>query len=289
MKKLFYIFITGFASLTFLSSCEDSIDLDLGAPVEQLVIDAVIDQTSDTQFIRITKSISYLDNGNYKGVQLDTVGIVDTASNTFHVFNYKGDGWYYFVPPANTFKVGNTYQLLIRDGSNTYFSQSELHAPTTIDSLTYNFEELGKFGGGKGNYITLWAKDKPGKGDYYWFKLYRNDSLQMKASDIKIAIDNAFNTDGNGDGDLFIIPIRENFTSRAYQSGETARIEILSIPQELYIFLNLVTTQLNNQGLFAVPPTNIPSNIVCVNNPNKKLLGFFSMVGKVSTNKLTIN
>ncbi len=288
MKQLFYILAAGILSVTF-TSCEDAIDLDLGKPVDQLVIDAIIDQTTDTQFIRVTKSIAYLDNGNYNGVQLDTVGILDTSTNTFHVFNYKGDGWYYFVPAPNTFKIGNTYQLIARDGANTYFSQSTLNAPTSIDSLTVVFEELGKFGAGKGNYITLWAKDKPGKGDYYWFKLYRNDSLQAKASDIKIAIDNAFNTDGNGDGDLFIIPIRENFTTRPYLPGETARIEILTIPQELYIFLNLVTTQLNNQGLFAVPPTNIPSNIVCINNPNKKLLGFFSMVGKVSSNKLLIN
>lgn len=288
MKKLFFILGISILSAAFLSSCEDPIDLDLGTPVDQLVIDAVIDQTTDTQYIHITKSMAYLNNGSYKGIQVDSAGIIDTLNKVFHKFTYKGDGWYYFVPAPNTFIAGNTYQLLVRDGINTYFSQSEMHSPTVIDSFTYEYEPMGKFGGGKGNYVTLWAKDKVGKGDYYWFKLYRNDSVQLKSADIKIAVDNAFNSDGNGDGDLFIIPIRENFTSRPYKSGETARIEILSIPQELYIYLNLITTQLNNQGLFAVPPSNIPSNIICLNDQNKKLLGFFAMTGKVSTQKLLI-
>src|SRR5574343_91203 len=113
MKKLLNIILPALA-VVFLGSCEDSIDLDLGAPVEQLVIDAVIDQTNDTQFIRITKSIAYLDNGQYKGVQVDTVGILDTATQTFYSFNYKGNGWYYFVPTSTTFTFGNTYQLLVR-------------------------------------------------------------------------------------------------------------------------------------------------------------------------------
>ena len=283
-------YILNLLSLTvfavFAASCEDPIELDLGTKVEQIVIDAVIDQTSDTQFIRITKSIAYLDNGNYKGVEMDTVGILDTSTFTWHNFTYKGDGVYYYVPAPNTFIPGNDYQLIIKDGSNTYVSQSRLNSPTAIDSFTYKFEEQGSFGGGKGNYVTLWAKDKVGKGDFYWLKLYRNDSVQLKPNDIRVAIDNAFNQDGNGDGDLFIIPIRENFTSRPYKTGESARIEILSITPEMYGFLNLVSTQLNNQGLFAVPPTNIPSNIICINNPEIKLLGFFGMVGKVSTQKL---
>jgi hypothetical protein len=286
MKNIFKLFILTFSAIS-LSSCEDSIDLDLGAPVEQLVIDAVIDQTTDTQFVHITKSIAYLNNGGYTGVEVDTVGILDTSSNTFHTFTYKGNGWYYFVPAPNTFSFGNTYQLIVRDGADTYFSQSKLNSPTTVDSFTYKYEKVGPFGGTEGNYVTLWSKDKVGKGDYYWFKLYRNDSIQLSASDIRIANDNSTTPGGSGDGDLFIIPIRQNFSSRPYKTGETARIEILSITPEMYLYLNLINTQLNNQGLFAVPPSNVPSNIFCINNQNKKLLGFFCMTGMVSTPTIT--
>lgn len=286
MKKITHILFVLFSTIIFVTSCEDPIDLDLGAPVEQLVIDAVIDQTADTQYIYISKSIAYLNNGNYKGVQVDSVSILDTSNFTLHTFSYKGNGVYFYVPAPNTFKFGNNYVLVVKDGSNVYYSQSKMNTPTTVDSFTYSYEERGSFGGPAGNYVTLWAKDKAGPGDFYWFKLYRNDSVQVKANDISIAIDNSTNLGSQGDGDLFIVPIRENFTSRPYKSGEKARIEILSITPEMFTYLSLVRTQLTNQGLFAVPPSNVPSNIVCQNNPNIKLLGFFCMTGKVSTNEI---
>jgi hypothetical protein len=280
-----FILISGLMGLT---SCEDPIDLNLGVPANQMVIDAVIDQTTDTQFIYIRRTKPFLEDGNYAGIQVDTVGIVDTANQTFYKFTYKGDGTYFYVPATNTFKYGNAYQLLVKEGSQTYFSQSVLNSPTSIDSLTYRYEERGRFGGNKGNYITVWAKDKPGIGDFYWFKVYRNDSFQAKANNIVIASDNAFNQDGNGDGDLFIVPIREGLTGRPLKQGEKMKVEILSITPELYFYLNLISTQLNNQGLFATPPTNIPSNIVCLNNPDYKILGFFSFVGKVESNELIV-
>jgi hypothetical protein len=284
MKQFSYFIFSLILVSAGLSSCEDPIELDLGKPVEQIVIDAVINQTADTQFIYVSKSVAYLDNGAPKGYAVDSVGIVDTSTFQFHKFTHRGNGVYYFVPPsANTFQYGKDYQLLVRDGADTYVSQSHLNAPTVVDSFTTKYEDPGRFGGPKGNYVTLWAKDKKGKGDYYWFRLYRNDSLQARAGDISIAIDNAFNQDGNGDGELFIIPIRENFTRRPYKSGETAKIDILSITPEMYMYLNLIVTQLNNQGLFAVPPSNIPGNIFCINDPDKKVLGFFGMTGKVST------
>lgn len=286
-KNTLYLLLTAFTFL--ISACEDPIDLDLGAPVSQVVIDAVIDQTADTQWIYVSKSSAYLDNNNASSYELDTIGIVDTTNFTFYQFTSQNNGKYFFVPPAaNTFKYGQTYQLLIRDKGNTFVSQSKLNSPTTIDSLTVKYEKNGPFGGNEGNYITLWAKDKIGVGDFYWFKLYRNDSLQSRASDIRIAVDNSTTQGGSGDGDLFIIPIRQNFSSRPYKAGETARIEILSINPEMYIYLNLIQVQLQNVGLFAVPPTNVPTNIICINNPNQKVLGFFSMVGKVSSEEITI-
>ena len=90
-KNIFRLSFAIIAALSF-SSCEDSIDLDLGTPVDQIVIDAVINQTADTQFIKITKSIAYLDNGTYKGYEMDTVGILDTSNFVFHQFLGRKNG-----------------------------------------------------------------------------------------------------------------------------------------------------------------------------------------------------
>ncbi len=289
MKSLIkYSFSLLFVSL-FLVSCEDPVDLDLGPAKEQIVIDALIDNTTDTQYIYITKSVAYLQKGITPGYKMDTVGILDTATFTFHAFQYKGNGVYYFVPPsANTFQADRDYQLIAKDGANTYVSQSRLNSATAIDSVTYKYEADGLFGGNQGRYVTLWAKDKVGTGDFYWLRLYRNDSIQSRAADINLSIDNSVTQGGNGDGDLFIVPIRQNFTSRPWNVGEKVEIEILTITPEMYFYLNLLRTQLQNVGLFAVPPSNVPSNIVCINDPDKKVLGFFCMAGKAKSPTIII-
>ncbi len=285
MKNYILYTFLGLSTIFLFNSCEDAIDLDLGTPNVQIVIDAVINQTTDTQWIYISKSNAYLNQGQASGYKIDSVvGIVDTATRVFHEFKYLGDGKYFFVPPAaNTFTSGQTYQFLMIDKNNTYVSQSKLNTPTTIDSLVFKFEPNGSFGGGKGNYLTLWAKDKPGVGDYYWIKLFRNDSFQSRASDIRIAADNSFSPGGDGDGDLFIVPIRSNLTSRPYLDTERARVEVHTITPEMFAYLNLIVTQLQNVGLFAVPPANVPTNIFCINNPNNKVVGFFCMTGKVDS------
>ena len=123
-KNTLYLLLTAFTFL--ISACEDPIELDLGAPVSQVVIDAVIDQTADTQWIYVSKSSAYLDNNNASSYELDTIGIVDTSNFTFYQFTSQNNGKYFFVPPAaNTFKYGQTYQLLIRDKGNTFVSQSQ--------------------------------------------------------------------------------------------------------------------------------------------------------------------
>lgn len=285
MKKLIFSLLIS-TSLIFVS-CEDPIDLDLGEAKIQIVVDAVINQTTDTQFINITQSLPFLSSSTYSGVTADTVAIFDASNFAYYEFTHLGGGKYFYVPNQGDFDTGKTYQLYIRHGANTYVSQSHLHSPVTIDSFVAKYEENGRFGNVKGTYTTLWAKDKKGVGDYYWFRTYINDSIQARPGDIITAADNAFNGDGTGDGELFIVPIRENL-SRPLRSGDQVRVEVLTITEDLFYFLFLVRDQLNNQGLFAVPPTNIPSNVFCINNNDVKVLGNFTMCGKAETQVINV-
>ncbi|MBC7425147.1 MAG: DUF4249 domain-containing protein [Bacteroidia bacterium] len=282
-KQYFFIFLLLGLPL-FFSSCEDSVDVDLGPPQIQLVVDAVINNSKDTQFIYLTKTIGFLNNGRYPGYQADSVMIIDTAGPA-RIFNYSGNGTYFYVVPAGlNFKTGNTYGLYIKDGPDSYYSLSKLNRVPPIDSLIVRYKEE-EFGQKAGYEAEMYAKDIAGVGDFYWLKLYRNDSFQ--SSSINISQDGAFVGSTAGDGDRFIPPIAKlalNSFSRPYKSGETIKLELLSINPELYFYLNEITTQLNNQGLFATPPANVSGNIFCLNNEKKKVLGFFSMCGKSEAN-----
>jgi hypothetical protein len=63
---------------------------------------------------------------------------------------------------------------------------------------------------------------------------------------------------------------------------------LLSINEEVFEFLEQVTIQANNGGLFSTPPANIKSNIKDVTgNRQDEVLGVFSM-SAVSKNQIII-
>jgi len=159
-----------------------------------------------------------------------------------------------------------------------------------IDSLTFLFEEeLGFF---PNRYTAeFWARDPAGKGDTYWIKAWKNDTLLLRPSEINVAFDAGFSEGGNLDGVTFITPIRQainpfntdeegNFLS-PYLPGDTLAVEIHSISKQAFTFLNEVIIQTDRSGgfaeLFAAPASNVGTNIVNQNPNGKKALGFFNV------------
>ena len=87
-------------------------------------------------------------------------------------------------------------------------------------------------------------------------------------------------SDGS-DGLLFIPPVRFfsiNDFSRPYEFGEKTKVQIWSINKNTLSFLNQVSNQINNGGLFAVPPSNVRTNIESTSPEiSKKAIGYFSI------------
>ena len=93
------------------------------------------------------------------------------------------------------------------------------------------------------------------------------------------------------DGSIFIRPIRDavnpfededgTFLS-PYSPGDSIYVELHSISNEAFFFLNEVRLQTDRPGgfaeLFASPLSNVPSNIVSTNEETD-VLGFFTVSG----------
>ena len=74
---------------------------------------------------------------------------------------------------------------------------------------------------------------------------------------------------------MFIRPIRQSVSPELYLEKDTIKVEVHSIPQIAFYFLNQVRQESNNAGLFATPPSNILTNIQNVNANGRKPIGFF--------------
>jgi hypothetical protein len=284
--KRIYIYIAVLLFGGFFSSCEDVIEVNVEQKQVKLVVDAFVNTMDTVQTIRLTQSIPYFATpGTESAVKDATVLIADTSNFKIFPFVHTQDGIYQWKPNKNTgdtLVVGRNYALLIIQGGDTFVSVSRLNPTVSkFDSLrTVPQEGNGPPFAGPGRYLEMFADDLPGYGNYYWIKIYRNDTFLNKTTELTISQD-VGNNGGPAEGGLFIYPIRfqgVNQFTRPYRDGEIVRVEIHSITLETYFWFQLLLNESNNGGLFSTPPVNIRSNIVALNRNSKRgLAGFFCM------------
>ena len=296
MKMKSILSISLILGWVFLSSCEDIIDVQIEQKQKKIVVDAFIDNAIRTQRIRLTESIPYFDSSKTEPPVSDAqVVLADTGSFKLFNFTYKENGYYEWEPnPASgdTLQVGRNYALLIIQGGDTIVGVSRLNP--TIDKID-SIRTVPVKGNGppfidSGKYIELFAKDRPGMGDFYWIKLFRNDTQNSRLNNLNISQDMGNNSNGQ-DGDYFIYPVRFNRNNeflRPYRQDEKVRIEVYSINRETFYWFQIIQNQANNGGLFATPPVNIQSNMFMLGAHSGRGVAGFYNVGAVVGDEIII-
>ena len=286
MKKWLYI------SLWLVAvGCEDIIDVTLDEAPRAYVVDAWINDKSETQTITLTYTQEYFDSSTPPPVTGATVFVTDDKGQVFP-FVESSAGEYVWVPgssPATISGAGTGYQLTIRADGYEFFAQSQLNRVPTVDSITYTFEEEQSPFEPAGYYAEFVATDLPGPGDTYWIKAYKNGVLLNNPFDLNIAFDAGFNEGGNIDGVVFIQPIQNAVTPLnddldeivPYVPGDSLYVEIHSITNEAFAFLQQVQIQTQRDGgfdeIFAEPLQNVRSNILTTSDV--QVVGFFNVAG----------
>jgi hypothetical protein len=306
MKNINPYYILFFIALTLtFSSCEKVIDLELEEGESQLIVDGFITFYYDSvalnsgienQVIKLRKTAPYFDNAPAPPAIGAIVKVTDALGRTFDFKDENNDGDYVYTgpfllsitnPPLGF--PGNFYQLDIKYNDEEFTSQAYMDSVPTIDSLKFLFQELAIQGPDtlEAGYVidqiltrssngTLNpTKDVKGEGTCYWFKTYKNDKFFNDPNDINLAYDAAFGP--GSDNVAFIPPIIFNLSPERFQIDEKVRIECWSIGLPSYYFLSLAQIQMTNEGLFATPPTNVPTNITNKNKESKvKAVGWFA-------------
>ncbi|MCE7067648.1 DUF4249 domain-containing protein [Dyadobacter sp. CY326] len=271
-----------FASFFLLAGCEDVIDLETETGPEQLVVDGWITNEAGPQTIKLNWSASYFNNGPAKPVLGAEVTVTDDKGKVYEFKDLAGNGQYIWGKTnADTLgHIGRTYSLKIKNQADIYTAKSELKRVPTVDSIVYRKEKLPfkpDKGPQEGYVAQFYARDFVGEGDTYWIKPLINGKPAIdKAVNISIAYDAAFGSGAPSDGLIFILPIRESLTTDSlYSAGASVGVELHSITNETFEFLKQIREQAGNGGLFAVPITNIKSNVVNADPKGIKALGLF--------------
>ncbi len=274
--------------LLLVSSCETIINPELEQTASVVVVDAWLTSQPKAQNIKLTLTQTYFDNTLPPAISSATVSVSNETDG--RVFNFIEDGTtgiYVWIPSSPTDSIGKTedvFSLSVIVGQDSYYATSKLGRVPTIDSVTFKFEKGTGFFDDRYT-ASFWAQEPEGKGDTYWIKSYRNDSLKLKPTDINVAFDAGFSEGGDFDGVSFIPPIRQGI-SAPINNGDTVYVELLSINKQAFNFLFEVTLQTDRPGgfseLFTSPIANVSTNIFNVIPNGKRAVGFFN-VGSLSS------
>ena len=268
-----------------IASCEDVIKVDLKTGQQQLCVDAFLTSDPGPKTIKLRLTDNYFNNQHLPPALGADVVITDLIGREFKFTDENKDGDYVWMPnPAidlipfafRLFGNPNLYTLKIKYSGQEYSAVSYLDTVPQIDSLGYEFVEQSIQGPDTippGYRLTMFAKDPIGEGNCYWFKTYRNGLMYRKPSQINIAYDAAFGP--GSDGINFIPPIVFSLAPERLALNDTITVECLSVGQPTFFYLFRAQTEMNNFGIFATPPANVPTNIINNNEKGPKATGWF--------------
>lgn len=286
--------------LLFLGSCEDQINPELQDAPPVFVVDAFLTNQDSVQRIKISRSAPYFDNIELEGISGALVDVAVTNGTTIN-FLESAPGTYEWNPDGNgTFAtVGDTLVLQITVQEAQFTATTTMNRVPDIDSISFRFEEENLFLPDS-YFAEFWSRDLIGAGDTYWVKSYKNGVYLNQPDEINIAFDAGFSEGGNVDGLIFIPPIRDainpfeqdendDFLS-PFEDGDSVYVEIHSISNEAFFFLNEVRIQTDRPGgfaeLFATPLSNVRTNIQYLGNEdNIRVTGFFNAAAVTGAGK----
>lgn len=273
----------------FLTSCEDKIDVELDDADSIIVIDAFItDVPGAKQEITVNRTQPYFDNSTPAPITDADVAIA-VGGDALIPFDYE-NGKYVWQPQngESISDFAEDYQLIVIIDSVEYTSNTILGRSPEIEEIRQEIREneIGSVNGG--TYCEFIARDFEGIGDTYWIKTFKNGEFLNRPEEINIAYDAGFDQGAEADGLIFIPPIREltnpipdsteveNDIS-PWTAGDICKVEIHSISNSTFAFMEIVRDQLinGNNGIFAEPLANAPSNIVA--SDGSEVLGAFNV------------
>ncbi len=298
MKISHYLYIVLIIGAITMNSCEDPIDVQLESADALITVDAWINGNAEDQTIRLTQSQTYFDNNFTKGIT-DASVIVRRGDGEVFEFVGDGSGNYIWTSGGNTIgKVDDIFKLEVNANGDMLTSETKLNRVPIVDSIYQEF--LDDFGLVDGIYIEILTRDLPGVGDTYWIKTFKNGVFLNRADEINIAYDAGFDSGAETDGFVFIPPIRfllnpveddnptDSINIPSYVPGDIARVEIHSISNDAFTFMETMRDQLLNSdnGIFAEPLANTRGNVTA--SSGNTVLGVFN-VAAISASERVID
>ncbi|MEY8870717.1 DUF4249 domain-containing protein [Meridianimaribacter flavus] len=267
MKRyILIVFTLGF----LLTSCEDTIDVDVPTAEARLVVEASLDwekgTTGNVQSISLSMSTPFFDTDQDTSVTGAIVTVTNEDSGEVFPFDDNNDGTYStstFVPILN-----NTYHLEIVYDGETYEATETLMSVSDINEVSQSIE-----GGFDDELLelNLYFTDPANIENFYLIKYDVEGDLFPYLEDVSDEF-----TDGNEIHDFLEKDDDEDSEETPFEAGDVVNISLYGISEQYYNFIRLLIEQHGSQGdPFSSTAALIRGNCINPTNPDNYAFGYF--------------
>ena len=256
-------------ALISFSSCTKIIDIELNSAMQRIVIEAIISDQDIPATVYITRTTDYFNPNEPVKVSGAKVSL-SNDSGELEVLTEVSQGVYQAsqIQGSN----GKEYFLKIEDGEQVYEASSFLPIKVAIDSLSYEKVSFtNPHQTSEGYMLSCNFTDPAGEANYYTFNILKTP--------IDTIVEQGFGPPGMSDSRILLNDIVFNGRQSSinlnrqllYQSGDTILVELISIDQSTYSYLD----QLNEiSGGGMMMSSSAPANPE--NNISNGAMGFFT-------------
>jgi len=251
-RKIVTVLSLSMLILSLFTSCEKVIDLELKESEPVIVIYADIDDESDNQYVRISKTYSFTEPNKFNAV---TGARVIVTNQTGGVINFSEISPGVYQSPRFRGRSGVRYTLDVTVEGQKYTAVSTMPEKVFLDSL--NFREISFFGK-TSSYLVANFQDPGGIQNQYRYLL----SVKSKVVE-DVVTEDRFN-DGNKVANTIFHELDD------LEPGDAIELDLQCIDRNVYRYYYAFGQNLGEGGP-PVAPANPPSNI------SNGALGVFSV------------
>lgn len=268
------------------AACERVVSVSAPSADPRLVVEARLERSigraTGNQRIRLSTTESVFSTGNAPPVRGATVRVSDsTGAVTSFTESTAEPGVY--LATAMRLRTNWPYTLQITWGGDTYRATERMLAGVGIDSLYISEGSLFP-GAPSGLRATIDFRDPEATKNWYLWDQWIDDVRVISndsASFTRLALPDEL-LNGSTVRDF------QPFGGITVRAGQLVRVRQISIPEQVYRFYNILTSQTRNNGSpFGVPATNLRGNIANVTTPSRLPLGYF-FAGEYSEREIRV-
>lgn len=260
-------------AIATLAGCERVVDITVPTSESRLVVEARLERVrgavTGRQEIRLSSTQPFFARTPPDPVTGATVTVTDDASRTTTLRPGASPGAY--VTDSLVIETGRRYTLRIRHAGDDYESVTTALATPPIDSLTFVAPRQNE-GPQSGLRAAITFRDPAGVANWYLADQFVN-GVRLLMPDTTFA-ERATFSDEFRDGRR-LAGIRP-YAARPVRSGDTVVVRLVSLPQEVFRWFDVVNLAIDADGSpFAAPPASARGNVRNVTRPAAVALGYF--------------